>query len=461
MRLTLSREHLLLSFILLFALSTRLTVFFANLTVNPTCYMDPDSYEYDGAARALLELHRFADSPEKPGSVNIRRTPGFPLFIAAHYAAFGENPIPVIVTQILVSAAILALMYLIGRIVFGETVGLVAAALLALEYNSFTLSQLLMAETLFTFLIVAGLYAGLRTIIANRHRGVWGVVMGLALAAATQVRPASYYLTFPLLAGYWTVGHRNGWSSRQRLSISLGLLLPWLVLVGGWQWRNHRLTGFGGLSTIQAHNMLYAKGAEIKAWSEHIPLATARETLQASVPQWARRTPQEEALWMREEGRKLLMAHPVLLLRSVLRALARMMLLPGESELLKYLGLRLEQTGAMGDLLRLPIGAYVRKWPIGNPFLFSAFLLAAGYLYLLYAGIALCAYQLWKERRSQAWAVHAFLWGVGAYFCLASTVTEAYPRYRIPVMPVLCLYGAAGILQMVEWFGGWIAKKAP
>ncbi len=124
------------------ALSVRAGLFVAASRVHPDSFMTPDSYGYDALARTLLHDARFAASPVGPPQT--RRTPGFPLLIAAIYAVAGEDPRAVVLVGIGISVLTVWLTAWVAGRLWGARAALIAGVLLALDIPSATASRRLL-----------------------------------------------------------------------------------------------------------------------------------------------------------------------------------------------------------------------------------------------------------------------------------------------------------------------------
>ena len=129
-------------------------------------------------------------------------------------------------------------------------------------------SILLLSETLFLVLFLLSLAGLVEFLRCRRLRGL--AAAGLWLAAATFVRPVTYYLPIALAVGLFLVlAHVPGlrWKAPAVLLVSV---LPWLA---AWQIRNRVETGFGGFSSIEAHNLYFFSAGDVTARVEHRSLA--------------------------------------------------------------------------------------------------------------------------------------------------------------------------------------------
>ena len=401
---------------------------------DPTQLLANDSASYTDSARALLQTGSFAVSPELSEVPQTVRTPGYPLLIAGAYALFGERNGPVVFIQILLSIGILAIVYRVARKQWNQGVALLAALILALDQISLAFTLKILTETLFTLLLFGVLVAIAPVSSSSRVPGRI-LLAGALLALATMVRPISYYMIPPMIVALLFYGRHRQWPAKRSAGLSLLLLLPFVLLVGGWQVRNYHRTGSAEFSTIQGRNLLLYRGAGIVAIRDGIGFQEARAKLEELHP--------DEATWT-DEGMDLVASHPLIFLRTQAVGAVKMLLGTGHPELLELCGIHLGEQGAIGDLLRLAPRDYVRKWIAGAPVAFGAFVILFLYVILVWCGVVLW---LWKDvircRRLGWWDV--CMWGTVVYFVAVSAGPEAYPRFRVPIMPVLAMYAARGI----------------
>ena len=198
------KDRLVLAGILLIALTARLALFAA------ACYRSPDmatlhtgdTRSYIEPATSLLKQGEFSDH----GVPELIRTPGYPILLTLGIA-LGHVELITFALQTLLSLVTVAMVYQLTRSFTGSRPAAVYAGLfLAVEPLSLIYTSYLMAETLFTCLLVLMVAA-----LANYdRRRAWAplVAAGLLLAAASLVRPVTYYLP-PLIAlalagrGFW------------------------------------------------------------------------------------------------------------------------------------------------------------------------------------------------------------------------------------------------------------------
>jgi 4-amino-4-deoxy-L-arabinose transferase-like glycosyltransferase len=423
--------------ILALSLVVRLALWVKIATTDERPFWDSDTRSYHQPALALLELGEFAVSPEHPEKPETYRTPGYPAFLAGVYSLFGESAPIASLVQIVIGVGTLALAYEIGSLLCGARVGLWSAALLACDPVSLALHELLMSETLFAFLLAASAANGLRLLKTRGTSPLGAGFVGLLIGLATLVRPVSYFLG-PVVAVLLALcGAAGGW--RQRLSAAVALLVPVIVIVGGWQVRNYARTGHAQFSEVAGRIALVSRGAAIVAWRDGLSLAEARRRVEEHVPSTGIEPGTELAHRQREAGVRLIRAHPLLFVLTEISRAGRMLCGPGEHRLVWLLGHPAVDAPGL-DLQVLPFGDFLRKWVWQPSWVLAVFLFAVAYLAVL--NVAILRW-LWLSIRTRSWrGADVFLWGILVYF-LAVGMTSS--RFRMPIMPLLVVYAAQGL----------------
>lgn len=237
----------------------------------PGIVSNPDTPTYVRPARALLELGRFAPSVARADEPELSRTPGYPLLLAGCFRLFGPGLIAPAVLNVLFSAGTGLLASLLALRLFGPGAARVAAAIVAFEPSGFHHATVALSDTPFTFLLVLALtlvVAGLDR--ASGREGLY-CAAGLSLALAILVRPIAYYLPVALAALLVLA------SPRRRALGAAALLLPCVLLVGGWQLRNHRRGGTWLVSQQQKVMLYLCHAAYVEARVHGIPAPAQQE----------------------------------------------------------------------------------------------------------------------------------------------------------------------------------------
>ncbi|MCW5207540.1 glycosyltransferase family 39 protein, partial [Desulfobulbus sp. US2] len=200
-------------------------------------FMGSDTPTYLGPAMSLLENGAFLHGPDQWDVPETFRTPGYPIWLAFTFS-ISDNNIPfTIAAQIFIFTGTLILTFMTCKKLFGSGSGIIAVLLLSLDPPSFIHNFLLLTETLTTFFTIFFVFSVVKY-FEEKNNWIWACSAGLTLALATLVRPTTYYffpVLFLLVAAYQFKSRK--WGHRGRSALIL-MLLPFILLVGGWQVRN-------------------------------------------------------------------------------------------------------------------------------------------------------------------------------------------------------------------------------
>src|SRR5262245_16287671 len=169
-----------------------------------------------------------ADLPQYPGAW---QPPAYTAFIAAVMALSGRSLLSVKLAQVLLGSLSVLLVLDLGRSWFGERAGRAAAWFAALYPNLIAFTHYLWSETLFIFLLLAGLVALSRQGEPPRPREA--ALAGLLLGLAALTRAALVYF-LPLLSAWLVaVHHRKARAALAAAAIASAVallaILPWTV----------------------------------------------------------------------------------------------------------------------------------------------------------------------------------------------------------------------------------------
>jgi 4-amino-4-deoxy-L-arabinose transferase-like glycosyltransferase len=225
-----------------------------------------DSVWYDAAA-ANLAAHRFY-GPDVPSAWF---PPGFSFLLAAVYKLVGHSEIAGKFLQVMIGVALTALTYLLGRLVAGETVGLIAAMIVAVWPNLVFSTGILDSDLLAATGFVAVMWLGLRRGPGSRPVGWQALLLGALVGWMVLVRPVSLILLAALAIWWWLPSH-----SVRDVAVRLAPPVAVVVLVvGGWTLRNY--LQFGEVITI-------ATNGGYNFWQTNQPYADGNDTFWPFVP---------------------------------------------------------------------------------------------------------------------------------------------------------------------------------
>ena len=417
-----------------------------------------DTNSYLEPGRNLLLHGRFVAD----GVPDLLRTPGYSIFLAVTSLA-GLSAAAM--ANLILSVFSVFLVWRLGRVVFDDDrIAIRAAWIFAFEPISVLFSFVLLSETLFVAFLLLSLER-LAMFLRGRSLRVLAAA-GLWLAAATFVRPITYYMPGALAMGLFLVLARVPGLRWKAPAVLLISVLPWLV---AWQVRNWVETGYSGFSSVREINLYFFDAAEMTARVEHrkfIDVLTELGYLQftndsgqdylfkpylALHPEQAGWSQGQRLAFMHTEAVRVIRAHEGLYLRSCLThlfmtvfepgaAVFDVLLFPGDPR--HVIGLIREQGLARGSILL----AKTYPWLAAEKAAFAVVMLGL-YLFAV-RGVFLAARGVFRGVTQ-----NACLWlllGTSLYFLAVSGAAGgpgASSRYRVPIMPVVCILAAAGTLR--------------
>ena len=393
-------------------------------TVRPHAAREGDTVTYLRPARALVEHHRFDLGPGTHDPEYIR-TPGYPGFLALMFSVSGESTNAVLLAQAALSTLAALALYLLAARMWSPTVGLLAAALMVLEPLQTYTTGTLVTESLDALLLVLVCAAGYAVFRPAQPRLRSLALLGLVIAAATLVRPVTYYLPVLIVVLLVVRRFRSAIPWTRFAAMTAAFLVPLVVVVGSWQVRNDERAGSWRLSGVEGKNLSYFRAAAVVADQDGISMAAARAKLLRSVPTLDLARPGPHYDGMYRQGVDTLLAHPATTLRMTVEGLVNE-LTSVRYKAFEYVGLP-PPTGLVDAAAR-------------------AGLLAVEGLAVYGFAVAIA------DRRHRL--AHVAVAGVALYVLLASAGPEAFgargERFRAPVMPIILLYAAFGAVELVR-----------
>ena len=425
--------------------------------------LEPDSARYVELARNLVATGTFGKAAERNGEVHPRlaafrgarqereepdgaglrpeilRTPGYPAFIAALLKT-NLDIWAVLVAQNVLSVLSLWLVFAIGRhLLQSNWAAAISAAIVALHPADVLAANTLLAETVFTFTMLLGLFV----IVWGRDQG-WlpNAGGGLLIGVSALVRPVSIFLG-PVLAVWLAVTERN----RRGLIAAAVLLVSSLLPATAWMARNAN-TGFGfRISSIPYINAWFYTSAymNIKAdegdFQADWPAAVRSQfgELQAQIE------PEEETFAaMRRLSFETIRQQPMLYASVLGRSFGKFFSDHSMPNFNARLGRTYEPTGARAKFLSgilWPFGQAESEPPHAQSMIWPLLWTSWNVTLALLMVVGLICIAIRRQ-----WSVLFLLAGVFVYFLLA-TQANGLERFRLPVLGVQALMVGA----MIAW----------
>ena len=344
---------------------------------------------------------------------------------------------------------------MLARKLWGHSVGLIAGVFLALDPGSFSSPFFIMTETLFTFLLLIAVFSGVQLIQNYKNKMRWAFAMGLALALAILVRPIAYYLIALLGVGFFIyVAAVKHFELKRTIVIGLLIAAPLILFVGGWKARNYIVSGSSTLAHVRNIILFDYKATEIIMRRDGIAYDDARNKLVDSLPNMEDWSETKKSDFMGNKAMSIIKQYPLLFIEDHIYGLVEMMFVPYETDIFRFIGVANQPTTyIITDLLKLSPNEYINKWAYGYTWQFSIFIVMLAYLLFLYACVIVGVWKVFGEPKGRR-LVYLSLCIVILYFLAFS---ESAPRFRVPIMPYLSMFGAAGLYYIYEYI--WKRKK--
>lgn len=209
--------------IFLIALTVRIiyTVFFFGLDV-----LDPDSYHYDSYAMNLIRNKVYVDND---GNYSFR-APGYPFFLAGIYCIFGHSYPVVKIIQVIMSAFICVIIYLIAFEISGRKIATISSFFSCFYYGLFEMPAHILSETSFTFLLCISILLFLKIDRKPSYKVLGAIFLGLA----TLTRPIT--LMFPFFLCVWLL---LKYQLKDATKNILLIVIPFILTISPWTIRNY------------------------------------------------------------------------------------------------------------------------------------------------------------------------------------------------------------------------------
>ncbi len=432
-----SRKKMVL--ILLLVLALRLPAVLA-ASRYPERTLWPDSAGYLSLTHGLLEGEGYHDAQNT--AWDLVRTPGYPVFLASIFLAFGESMAWVVAVQLLLSVGVGLMLLALGRRIGSEGAGFVSGILYAVSLNPVLWALAILSDTLFVFLVMLAFLVFLQGV---ESRSFWRLGLGgLLLGLATLTRPIGL-LMIPLW-GVWAVACRPCWGlegRRGRLWAAAAIFVAGsLVAVLPWAYRNQRVRGVFNVSSIAVWNLGRYQAPEALARAEGLTLEEARQRIPIS------RIPQEGDV-RRFLG--VILAYPRAYLEAHLEGTRRILSEVGQPNLAQLLGVSYTGSGVFEALKQGDVSAALTRFASvmqgsRRGWMFVAVVWSLVVQALTYGLALLGAALLLRKSGPRRWLALLVMLTVAAFLLTPGPVGNG--RFRLPAEPFMDLLAGVGGLRL-------------
>jgi 4-amino-4-deoxy-L-arabinose transferase-like glycosyltransferase len=411
------------------ALAAQLAVFAVDARHDPPYDAAPDTRSYVLTAQLLRGVGDPTGREHRLGE----RTIGYPGLIALCFElgiGSADDPRPVIGVQIVLGALVAGFAFVAAAAIAGPVAGVAAGLLAAFEPSGLGLANVLLSETLYTFLMAATI-AAWSAVALGAGTGAL-VALGAALGLAPLVKPVAMFLPFVLVPlAALTLPRTPGGRAGMAVLFASALLPSFLAAT----YHRAEIGQFTLSRQGPLQQAIFAYDVE-RALGIPEPPATSDEAVWDFNYGKAQGLTREEIDRRRSDFvRRTLTAHPWVAVRLALVNFVEMIGVPDDALALQ--GLARPPTFVGGSVVSRV------QWLLELRALGAYLLLGVAVSFLGLAAIPWLAWRgrRWTPQRRAAVAGVAFI--VLYQFALSSFATGQGARYRAPVMPAL------GVLAVV------------
>lgn len=414
-------------------------------------FLSPDTLTYVAPAESLLHGHFSVN-----GIPEIVRTPGYPLFLVAavathHWIFFG------LLENFCLATASAILVWKIACELFPSShAGWWALLLYCFEPVGFLYSEKLLSDLLFATELLLFVWLVVRFLRKPGFRPL--LCSAAVLGVATYTRPVSLLLGLWLLPFFLLFPGQLSWS--KRIARAAAFILTFALMLVPWVIRNFAVAGYRGFSAVTDVNLYFYSDASIKSRLERKGYAQAQRELGFDNQEAYFRLHPEQRDWSQArilqfqgaEGQRMISQHLVLYAKIHLRGCVIVVLDPAATEAMKFLRLYPESGGLIYHATdQGPVQATL--WLIQNyPKIVVTLLLLFAQLVLYYLlGLV--------GLRQLPLAARLLFIVLSIYFVLVSGSSYAVARFRMPIMPLVCIAAGVAIAgYRARSRVNWIAK---
>ncbi|MDP9238031.1 MAG: glycosyltransferase family 39 protein [Chloroflexota bacterium] len=374
----------------------------------PGSYDDTDTGAYDSLGRALAAGAGY-NNPD--GTAHLLWPPGYPMILAVIYKATGDSLRAALLWNATLGALTAALTYAIGRRAFDGRTALLGALVVALFPSLIFFAGVTMTEVSFTFCLLAALWLLIESEAAGAR---WLLIpAGLIIGFASLTRGQAILLPLVAIPFWW----RSIGSWRGALTRAAAVALLAVLVVAPWSARNLVRTGSFvpiaanfGIDLYLGHSA-HADGGLIFTDDFTYPPGLSQQDVQVRMNRDAGRAAIEYAA-----------THPLREVELSARKLYRLYYRDQEGLAWNH------RHGAR---------------PVLSKHLYARLARMSDFWYWLVLAWAVFGVRAWLSTREPA---RLLLLSVVIYWTLVHIAFFGDPRFHAPIVPILALWAAAGVM---------------
>ncbi len=378
-----------------------------------------DETHYQAIAENIMDNKEFALEKGVPTSM---RPPLYPFLLSTiYYLTGGIHFNAVRIVQIILSLAIIYVVYVLGKKIFNENVGLVAALIFAVYPSFLFFTNLLLTEVVFTFLFVLFVWFFISFLEQRRSRDIWmtGVFMGLCALTRSILYP---FLAVAIIFLFFTC---KGSFLNKAKWLTL-LAVGYFIVVGPWSVRNtilHKTPVI--VNTMGGYNLYmgnYEHTPLNSSWAA-VGLTGDKSWYYGHKNKLSGMNEAQKEKWCKERAKEFILEHKLLTVKR---------------DLIKAANFWGMERAIIGGII-------AGHYPELNRILYLVCVTLT--IFFTFAMVTICfvfgcIYNI-RNRKSDI----IFIVLLICYFTAMHSIVFGHPRYHLPLIPLLAIFAAWSILN--------------
>ncbi len=379
------------------------------------------------------------------------RTPGYPLYVAAHYLFAGPRPWVVLLSQCLLDTLSCFLLMIIAGMFLPRSAALIAGLFYALYPIAILNAANLISDILFVFLILVFAYFALRGLKTASASLSWlyPALAGLSAGFAALVRPVAIFL--PLAVVFLFIFEKVRPRKRalgQYVVVSAFFLLavvPWMV-------KNYNQFGVFSFSTSGAYNLLILNAGplmetppleSVTDYYKYIFGIMDREMEKEGLNPEELNDFQKAEQW-KKYALKVIGAQPFRFVKNYIFGVAHTLLNLSSSEFALALRRPVNEIDIKGTTNPLELFRnYLRK---KGGFGITVMVLVGGYYVIIYSCLLVGLFWAIRQGWNPLYTISVIM---PLYFVLV-TGAAGLSRFGLPAYPFILVFSATGAAHLID-----------
>lgn len=324
---------------------------------------------------------------------------------------------------------------------------IIAGGIFALDFPSIAMSNTLLTETLFTFLVVLSIFC-LVLFFKNDQNVQLLIVSAFLMGLAILCRPIAVFLSFFIIILFFfdSMTKKLHILRRSVLIVVLSFLVvsPWII-------RNQIIFGSPFISTIGYYNLLYYRAAGVVSVKEGLSRPDAATKLMFKAQSDFKGNIEKDPIGLKkfeaQMGISIIIQNLPIYIQNHAISVFNMLFRPIRSTFDLQLGFNKSGTTITEWGEQYKSSIFSRIFAQTSPLTVLLVIIQLPFLLVLWCGFIYGILFLFEKKKSLPLLIIILL---VFYFCIMSGGPEAWARFRVPIVPFLSIGCGIGLSAAYE-----------